>query len=230
MRTYFENRCDAPNGKLIFMMIISCKMTGETRLRAVGLNQDFQVAKNHISTKFSENLSDSIFSFPIQTYFQGPCHSQQMKHLYENWYVVTQVIFFLRSRISGKMLERGKCKTEVQNRNSENSPFHKNNQTSSKYCQNKLFQNTGNYWVLVTVKRPFIQEKWLNFSKSSKLYGILIFLIPISPSQICSSLESQQPQIMVNQELRQPRRSEQSWSSFTTSFSENCQHSTCLVP
>lgn len=41
MRTYFENRCDAPNGKLIFMMIISCKMTGETRLRAVGLNQDF---------------------------------------------------------------------------------------------------------------------------------------------------------------------------------------------
>ena len=51
--------------------------------------------------------------------------------------------------------------------------------------------------TLAAIWGAFIQEKHLNLSKNSKLCGILICLTPISPPQLCRSLENKQPTITV---------------------------------
>lgn len=135
-------------------------------------------------------------------------------------------ILIHRSRIFGKMLESEWCQWKVQKKISENSPLPKSNERSGKYYENKFWKLEINQ-RFVTVQGTLIQKKKKkrqNFNKNSKLNG-LKFLTPMSPSYICSSLESQQSQIRVNQEPA-PGGAEWVWSAFKTSFSETCLHFT----
>ena len=55
-------------------------------------------------------------------------------------------------------------------RNSENPPLHKSNEnTSQKKVKNNFFSILENNGKLTKIQRAFLQGKWLNLGKNSKL-------------------------------------------------------------
>lgn len=75
-----------------------------------------------------------------------------------------------------------------------------------------------------------IQEKWLDFSKSSELCGILISCIPSSSSRFCSSLENKHHTIMLKtSSLAATRGSRTGLELLQSPIPRECHYLTCLV-
>ena len=79
----------------------------------------------------------------------------------------------------------------------KNSLLHENNEDTCKVVR----INFSQCWKLTKVfstQGVFIQEKWLNLDKNSKVYRVSAIHIPIPCLQLSSSPENQQTTITVN--------------------------------
>ena len=78
-------------------------------------------------------------------------------------------------------------------RASQNLLLHKSNKNTDKNCQNQLFWTLEINQRLATIRRVFMQEKWLNLSKNNTFSDILTWPIPTRFSPDQRSCWRQQP-------------------------------------